>query len=107
MNPSQQAWFAFTSPEGTTLRCAECKSIVDLGSPTLDHHPGICPACGVESAFLNWKDRTIQVVMKNAPTPLVEAIRWSQEHFDELDYVEFLCALEEISDALSEAGLPK
>src|SRR5262245_40416338 len=103
----QQAWYAVSAPNGTTLRCAECKNEFDLGFPGADHHPGVCPACGVESAFLMWKDRTVQIVMKNAPCALARAIRWSQQHLDELEYVELMCAVEEIADTLSKEGAHK
>jgi hypothetical protein len=101
MNTPRPTWFAFSSPESTTLRCAVCEQEVDLGFPTADHHPGYCPRCGVESAFLNWKGRTIQIVPKNAPPAFTAVLRWMQQHLDELEYVEFLCALEEIADSLN------
>jgi hypothetical protein len=55
----------------------------------------------VESAFLNWKDRTVQVVPNNAPPAFAAVLRLGQQHLDELEYVEFICALEEIADAMS------
>jgi hypothetical protein len=36
---------------------------------------------------------------KNAPAVFAAFIRWGQQHLDELEYVEFVCALEEIADA--------
>src|SRR5437588_12617466 len=100
MSATRQGWFASTSSGGTALRCAACGQEIDLRFPTADHHPRVCPACGVECAFLNWRGRTIQVVMDKAPQPLVEGIRWAQGQLDELEYGELLCALEEVVDAL-------
>jgi hypothetical protein len=40
--------------------------------------------------------------MDRAPRPLVEAIRWSQSHLDELEYVELVSALEEVAGAIRE-----
>jgi hypothetical protein len=37
-----------------------------------------------------------------APRPLTEVIHWAQKHLDELEYVELLCALEEMADAMRE-----
>jgi hypothetical protein len=88
-------------PGSTTLHCAVCEREIDLESPTADHHPRCCPNCGVESAYLNWKSRILQIVPKNAPPALAAVLRWGQQHLDELEYVEFICALEEIADALS------
>jgi hypothetical protein len=102
----QQAWFALSPSDSTALRCAACANEVDLGS-TADHHPRVCPACGVESAFLNWKGRTVQIVMRSAPRTLAEAIRWSQQNLDELEYAELLCAFEEIADAVNGLGARK
>lgn len=96
----RQAWYAVSAPNGTTFRCAECGNEFDLGVPGADHHPAVCPVCGAESAFLMWKGRTIQVVMKKAPCALARAIRWSQQNLDELEYVELMCALEEIAGSL-------
>jgi hypothetical protein len=59
----------------------------------------------VESAFLNWKGRTVQVVPKNAPPAFAAVLRWAQQHLDELEYVEFVSALEELADALGAAAV--
>jgi hypothetical protein len=99
MNTVQQTWYSYSLPNGTTLCCAVCKNEFNLYYPTADHHPRICPACGVECAFLNWKGRIVQIVMENAPRPLAEGIRWAQKRLDELEYVELICALEGILDA--------
>jgi predicted RNA-binding Zn-ribbon protein involved in translation (DUF1610 family) len=100
MTTQNGTWFSFSSPGNTTLRCAACGQEVDLG-PTADHHPQHCPNCGVESAFLNWKGRTLQIVPTNAPPAFVAVLRWAQRHLDELEYVEFVCAVEEIADSIS------
>ena len=99
MNTTQSAWYAYSLPNSTTLHCACCTNEIDLQLPTADHHPRVCPACGIACAFLNWKDRVIQIVTSDAPRPLVEVIRWAQKHLDELEYVELICALEELADA--------
>jgi hypothetical protein len=44
--------------------------------------------------------------MPNTPPAIAAAIRWGQQHLDELEFAELLCALEELSDALNEASLP-
>ena len=105
MNTGKQNWYAYSLPDCTTLRCAACKNEFDLRYPTADHHPRICPVCGVECAFLNWKGRIVQIVIDNAPQPLVAWMRWAQKHLDELEYVELICALEEISAALADETL--
>jgi hypothetical protein len=107
MNAAQQLWYSFSSPDRTTLRCAECGNSFDLAFPATDHHPRICPVCGVECVFLSWKGRTLQIVLKNTPPALAEALRWGQQHLDELEFVELLCALEEMSDALNPASLAR
>jgi predicted RNA-binding Zn-ribbon protein involved in translation (DUF1610 family) len=100
MNNQRSTWFSFSSPESPSFPCAACGQQIDLGR-TADHHPGYCPHCGEESAFLNWKGRTVQIVPKKAPPPLAGLIRWAQQHLDELEYVELICALEEIADAIN------
>lgn len=94
-------WYAISSDKSTVLRCAFCKNEFDLGFTPLDHHPGVCPVCGVECVYLNWKGRIVQIIIKNAPPVLVQAVRWAQAHLDELEYVELVCALEELSDAMT------
>jgi hypothetical protein len=101
MSTQRPTWFSFSPPGGLILHCAACGQEVDLQFPTADHHPGICPKCGVECAFLIWKNRTVQIVPKNAPPEFAAVLRWLQEHLDELEYVEFVCALEEIADAIN------
>jgi hypothetical protein len=98
MSTTRPAWYAYSLPNSTTLRCVCCAQEIDLQFPTADHHPRVCPACGIACAFLNWKSRIIQIVTSEAPRPLAEVIHWAQKHLDELEYVEFLCALEEMAD---------
>jgi hypothetical protein len=105
MSTQRPTWFSFSSPGSTALRCAACGQEVDLGFPAADHHPGSCPKCGVESAFLNWKGRTVQIVPQNAPPAFAAVLRWGQQHLDELEYVEFVSALEEIADAINAAAV--
>jgi hypothetical protein len=102
MSTNTRCWFSISPEGGTVLRCAECGNSFDLEAPDLDHHPRVCPVCGVECVYLNWKGRIIQIVLKNAPPALAEAIRIMQDRFDELEYVEFLVALEELADALNQ-----
>lgn len=100
MSTKTKPWFSLGAAGGTVLRCAECGNSFDLQAPGLDHHPRVCPVCGVECVFLDAKGRIIQVVLPNAPPVLAEAIRIVQDRFDELEYVELLVALEELADAL-------
>src|SRR3954452_2817064 len=106
MNPQRPTWFSFSAPGSTALHCAACGREVDLEIPAADHHPRSCPQCGVECAFLNWKRRIVQVVTKNAPPAFVAVLHWGQQHLDELDYVEFVCALEEMADVLASVTVP-
>jgi hypothetical protein len=101
MSSHPQTWFSSTSPDNTVLRCAVCGRQVERGPPAADHHPRRCPSCGVECALLSWKGRTIQVVPQNAPPAFTAVLCWAQHHLDELEYVEFICALEEIADSMS------
>jgi hypothetical protein len=100
MNVQRVRWFAVSSPESNALRCVACDAEVEI-APHVDHHPAACPRCGVESAFLNWNGRVLQVVPKDAPHAFVSVLRFAQEHLDELEYVEFLCSLEEVATALN------
>ena len=104
MNARKMTWFSFSHTASTNLTCAVCGQEIELG-PDADHHPRDCPKCGVESAFLAWKDRNVQIVPSHAPSAVVAILRLAQRHFDELDYVEFVCALEEIADAMSESPI--
>jgi hypothetical protein len=100
LNTKTKPWFSLSAEGSTVLRCAECGNSVDLEAPSLDHHPRVCPICGVECVYLDAKRRIIQVVLKNAHPVLAEAIRMMQDRFDELEYVELMVALEELADAL-------
>jgi hypothetical protein len=100
MNTKTKPWFSLSAEGATALRCAECGNGFDLAGPSADHHPAMCPVCGVECVFLDWKDRIVQIVLKSAHPVLAGAIRMMQERFDELEYVELIVALEELADAL-------
>ncbi len=105
MRPRPPAWFSFSLPARTALLCAACGQEIDPGR-SADHHPRWCPKCGVESAYLNWKGRVVQVVPDRAPPALAAILRWAQQHLDELEYVELVCALEEIADSISAVAVP-
>ena len=100
MNTKTSHWFSLSAEGGTVLRCAECGNSFDLEAPGLDHHPRVCPVCGVECVYLDSKGRIVQLVLKNAHPVLAEAIRIIQDRFDEVEYVELVVALEELADAL-------
>ncbi|MHB1424108.1 MAG: hypothetical protein ACYC3I_13105 [Gemmataceae bacterium] len=104
MNTQTNCWFSLSAEGGTALCCAECGNPVDLGEPSADHHPAVCPICGVECVYLDWKERIIQVVLKNAPPVLAAVIKIMQNRFDELEYVELIVALEELADVLYKSG---
>ncbi len=92
-------WYSFSAADSTLVHCASCGNAFDLQWPALDHHTRSCPICKVECVFLDWKNRLVQIVFRNAPPVLTRTIRWMQENLDELEYVELLCALEELMDA--------
>lgn len=100
---AEQKWFSLSPPGGHALECAICARTIELEGPVLDHHPGACPHCAAEAAFLRWKDRTLQVVPARAPAAFAAFLRWAQQQLDELEYVELLCAFETIADAMSAA----
>lgn len=106
MNEPQQKWFAIGVPGNPALHCPACSQAIAL-EPMADHHPTQCPNCGIECAFLNWKEQIVMILPGAAPARLTEVIRWLQTHFDELDYVELLCALEEISADIDKACAPQ
>jgi hypothetical protein len=104
MNTKTKPWFSLSAEGSTILRCVECGNSFDLGGPSADHHPAVCPVCGVECVYLDWKGRVIQVVLKHAPPVLAQVVQIMQDRFDELEYVEFINALEELADALYKPG---
>jgi hypothetical protein len=93
-------WFSVSSPDKRMIICADCRGRIELSVPFLDHHPGICRICKIECAYLDWKGRKVQIISQNAPPELAKMLRYLQENFDALDYVELLCSFEEIADAL-------
>jgi hypothetical protein len=101
MSAAPQTWFAWGSEGTTRLRCAVCQTNIDLESAPADHHPRVCPACGVGCLFIDWRGRPLQLVTDRAPQPVADAARWAQKQFDELEFVEFLCGLEQIAGALN------
>lgn len=103
MATEQRPWFSFSAPGETKLVCSACQQPVEL-EPQVDHHPCVCPRCGTESAYLNWKGRLVQVVPQDAPPAIATLLRWAQQNLGELEYVELFVAFEEIADALAAAS---
>lgn len=94
-------WFALSADDSSVLCCAECGNSVDLKGPSADHHMRICPVCGVECVYLDWQGRIVQIILNTAPPVFAEAIKFIQSHFDELQYVELLVAMEDLADAIT------
>lgn len=100
MNKDHSNWFSISS-KNKLITCADCNNEFDLKDPFLDHHPSGCPICKVECAYLDWKNRKIQIIMQNAPPTIFEFIRWMQKHLDELEYVELFSTFESIDNEIS------
>jgi hypothetical protein len=81
-----------------------CGNNIDAVFPSLDHHPRVCPACGVESLFLSLKEASLQIVPGLAPPELTRALRWAQSELDELEFLNVLISLEEIAEAIHTAA---
>lgn len=94
-------WFSINKAGSLIFNCANCREEFDLKIPFLDHDLGICPLCETECAFLDWKKRKIQIVMKNAPTEIFAVIQFIQKNLDELEYVGLIGSLEEIDDSIN------
>jgi hypothetical protein len=106
MTTNGPAWYSRSMPGTTLLICCVCRKEIDLKFPSLDHHPASCPACGVVSIFLSWKDVLLQIVPGEAPPELARAIRWSQENLDELEFFTLLSSVAEIGATVqAEIGL--
>lgn len=101
MSANQILWYAVSLPNNLIICCANCNNEFDLQNPFVDHHIGCCPICGIECTFLDWKDRKIQIVIQNAPPAVSKLIHWMQVHLDELEYVELLGCLEELSNGIA------
>jgi hypothetical protein len=100
MTTASKPWFSLGEPGTTNLRCGACRSVIDLGAPSVDHHPGACPSCGTESVFLAWKEVTVQVLPGAAPAEFSHALRWAQQNLDELEFVALLAAMAELIDGI-------
>jgi len=100
MSNKKANWFSFSLPKSLIIVCANCRNEIDLQIPFVDHHPRICPSCEIECAYLDWKDRKLQIVTQNAPEVFAKMLRYLQENFDELEYVELLVCFEEMENAI-------
>jgi hypothetical protein len=99
MNRPGKSWHAISAPNERALRCASCGGEFDAGALLGDHHPRVCPVCGVECLVLDWKRLCVQIVVNDAPPVLTRAIRWAQKELDELEFTELLCTLEDLAEA--------
>ena len=85
----------------TKLVCANCGQEVDLLYPSVDHHPSVCPSCGIPCLFFSWKDQLVQIVPGDAPDALRWMIDWAQQELNELEFVDILVAFDQIGACLS------
>ena len=64
----------------------------------MDHHPAVCPKCGVACLLFSFPHFHLQIVPEQAPEPLSRTTKWMQENLDELDFVEVTVALQQIAE---------
>lgn len=102
MTIEPSCWFSVAASDSQRLPCAACRQLIAIDGVG-DHHPSVCPACGVECVFLPWHGRITQILPDRAPAPLRQLIRWAQHSLDELDLAELLVAFEELAAALQPA----
>ena len=76
--------------------CGNCDSIQNEIA-TMDHHPSICPSCGINCIwyFITAKN-VVQIIPEFAPYSVRQFIEWCQSELDELDMVELIVELENI-----------
>lgn len=98
MTTPPESWFAVSQPGSSILTCCSCRETIDLGFPSLDHHAGYCPRCGIESIFVSWNDTLVQIALPKAPPELLRLLRWMQENLDELEFVALLTHLDEMAE---------
>lgn len=101
---TETSWFSATSALGidANFLCASCQEHIDIGRPSCDHHPQICPACGIACLYISGTATNFQILPELAPAPLRAAIRWAQENLDEIEFVELMVALEELTGKIPE-----
>jgi hypothetical protein len=104
VSANRTPWFAVGRPGRYGLRCCACGADVDLGFPSADHHPAVCPVCGIDSLFLSWRGVLVQVVPPAAPPEVERTIRWAQENLDELEFITVLTSLAQIAEAIPVAA---
>ena len=92
------SWFSRTATGEEPLRCARCNGEFAVDPPSIDHHPSTCPKCGVECLLFSFPRSHLQIVVGDAPKELAAVIRWTQEHFDELDFLVLVTAIRQIAE---------
>lgn len=93
-------WYSVSSYDSLTIVCANCETEIDLPTSFLDHHSNHCLICNAEYVFLDWKNKKIQIVLQNAPKVLIRVIQYLQTNYDELEYIELLACLDEMTNSI-------
>lgn|SRR5262245_19203433 len=99
MSANPTPWFSVAT-RSTKLQCCACRNEIDLEFPSVDHHSAFCPACGVECAFISWRDVLLQIALPKAPPELTRVVRLLQEHFDEPEFITLLVCLDQLAEAV-------
>lgn len=92
---TETSWFSATSAFGidANFLCASCQEHIDIGRPSCDHHPQICPACGIACLYISGTATNFQILPELAPAP---------QNLDEIEFVELMVALEELTGKIPE-----
>ena len=89
-------WFTIHRSAAHSFECPSCRLVFDMGHACADHHPSVCPGCGVASVHWSARGGNLTIVPAVAPEPVRRAIEWAQRDLNELDAVELWIALEEL-----------
>ena len=88
--------YATRSPDGAPVLCPKCGEDLSGAFPSLDHHPCRCPLCREACILYSIGEDNVMILPNLAPEPLRRFLLWSQAEYDELEFVEFVVAVEAV-----------
>jgi hypothetical protein len=91
-------WFRTSPNRSEDIQCPRCERTVVGCLPSGDHRPSSCPHCKALLIVFSMTAKNVAIDLDRSPRELQAVLNWMQTHFDELEFISLITAVEDLCD---------
>ena len=92
------SWFRTSPIRSSDIQCPRCECTVVGCLPSGDHHLSSCPHCEAKLIVFSMTAKNVAIDVDRSPREIQSVFQWMQQHFDELEFVSVITAVEELCE---------